>query len=86
MVFNRGRAGVTNTHVAYVAGRYRDGVWSDHWTDVSRCADHTFTNYAPACLCGWRGPAHAATQAGHLACQRMWVFEHIAGHDPGDSR
>jgi hypothetical protein len=66
----------TDVHVGYVAGRYRSGVWSDQWTDVSRCAERTFTDYAPACVCGWRGRAHAATLGGHLACQRAWAFEH----------
>jgi len=66
----------TDVHVGYVAGRYRSGVWSDQWTDVSRCAERTFTDYAPGCVCGWRGRAHAATPDGHLACQRAWAFEH----------
>ena len=63
-------------HIGYVAGRYRGGVWSDCWTDVSRCAERTFTAYAPACNCGWRGPALPATPNGHLACQRAWAFDH----------
>jgi hypothetical protein len=51
-------------HVGYVAGRYRSGVWSDHWTDVSRSAGQTFTHYAPACVRGWRGTARLATRMG----------------------
>ena len=50
------QTGIGSGHVGYIAGRYRSGVWSDHWTEVSRCAGHTFTQYAPACACGWRGP------------------------------
>lgn len=79
LLFGRGGA-ATDTHddghAGYVAGRYRSGVWSDQWTDVSRCAERTFTAYAPACVCGWRGPVRPATPGGHLACQRTWVFEH----------
>ena len=65
----------TDVHVGYVAGRYRSGVWSDQWTDVSRCAERTFTDYAPACVCGWRGRAHAATLGG----QRRSLTGHSAG-------
>jgi hypothetical protein len=42
-------------HVGFLAGRYRDGAYSDVWTDVSRCAEGTFVRYAPACTCGWGG-------------------------------
>ena len=55
---------VDDDHVGYVAGRYRSGVWSDQWTEVGRCAEHTFTAYAPACTCGWRGPVHPPTPHG----------------------
>jgi hypothetical protein len=79
MVSGRSDRDVSDAHAGYVAGRYRDGVWSDGWTDVRRCAEATFTAYAPACGCGWRGPAVSATAKGFLSCQRMWVFEH-AGH------
>lgn len=83
LLFGRG-GHATDTHhdghVGYVAGRYRSGVWSDQWTDVSRCAERTFTAYAPACVCGWRGPAQPATPGGHIGCQRSWVFEHAPLH------
>ncbi len=68
---------VTDAHEGYVAGRYRDGTYSDIWTDVGRCAAATFTAYAPACECGWRGPVWPATEAGHLACLRVWVHDHF---------
>jgi hypothetical protein len=71
-------------HVGYVAGRYRNSAYSDIWTDVRRCADRTFTAYAPACSCGWQGRAQPATDVGHLACRRIWTREHLA-HVPGDS-
>jgi len=67
---------VDDDHVGYVAGRYRSGVWSDQWTEVGRCAEHTFTAYALACTCGWRGPVHPPTPHGQLACHRAWTFEH----------
>jgi hypothetical protein len=64
-------------HAGYVAGRYRDGAYSDIWTDVSRCADRTFVAYAPACSCGWRGVARPATTVGRLSCWREWVADHV---------
>lgn len=64
-------------HAGYVAGRYRDGAYSDLWTDVSRCAERTFVAYAPACSCGWRGPAQPATAAGRMTCWRLWVGDHV---------
>jgi hypothetical protein len=64
-------------HAGYVAGRYRDGAYSDEWTDVSRCAENTFVAYAPACSCGWRGPAEAPTTAGRIRCRRAWAAEHL---------
>ena len=67
----------TDAHAGYVAGRYRNGAWSDDWTDVRRCAEATFAAYAAACECGWRGPAEPATAQGYLSCQRVWVFEHV---------
>lgn len=66
-------------HVGYVAGRYRDGAYSDIWTDVRRCAHATFTGYAPACSCGWRAPAQPVSAIAHLLCHRIWFREHIAG-------
>ena len=41
-------------HRGYVAGRYRNGVLSDEWTDVTRCAEGTFTAFVSGC--GWRLP------------------------------
>ena len=63
-------------HAGFVAGRYRDGAYSDAWTDVRRCADRTFTAYAPACSCGWRGTAQPASQVGLVQCRRSWLHEH----------
>ena len=65
-------------HVGYVAGRYRDGAYSDLWTDVRRCAWRTFTDYAPACSCGWRGAAQPITDTAYLGCARSWAREHPA--------
>lgn len=65
-------------HLGYLAGRYRDGAWSDEWTDVSRCADGTFRVYAPACTCGWRGVQYPPTAFGRVASRRAWQTEHIA--------
>jgi hypothetical protein len=73
---------VPERHVGYVAGRYRNSAYSDIWTDVRRCAERTFTAYAPACSCGWQGRAQPATDVGHLACRRIWAREHLA-HVPG---
>jgi hypothetical protein len=69
--------GAPEVHDGYVAGRYRDGAWSDRWTEVHRCAEGTFVGYAPACRCGWRGAIFPATPDGLMACQRAWVFEHV---------
>jgi hypothetical protein len=66
---------VGSGHAGYVAGRYRDGSWSDHWTDVARCAAGTFTAYRPACRCGWTGPAVAADGAG-LRAARLSSTDH----------
>lgn len=67
----------TDGHEGYVAGRYRNGTYSDIWTDVARCAERTFTAYAPACECGWRGPIQEATDVGYAACQRVWLRAHV---------
>jgi hypothetical protein len=67
----------TDSHVGFIAGRYRDGAFSDSWTDVTRCAERTFVAYAPACECGWRGRTFPATEAGHLSARRMLVHEHL---------
>lgn len=67
----------TDVHEGYVAGRYRDGSWTDIWTDVARCAEGTFTVFAPACECGWRGSEQPATPKGHAACRRRWVRDHF---------
>jgi hypothetical protein len=50
-------------HVGYVAGRYRDGAYSDLWTDVRRCAWRTFTDYAP--------PARADGEDPNWPCARV---------------
>jgi hypothetical protein len=65
-------------HVGYVAGRYRDGAYSDMWTDVRRCARLTFTAYAPACSCGWRGAPIPVGDTGLIACHREWNRIHLA--------
>ncbi len=52
-------------HLAYVAGRYRDGLRSDHWTDVRRCAESTFISYSAGCSCGWSGPDWQADDRGY---------------------
>ncbi|WP_297649654.1 hypothetical protein [Pseudonocardia sp.] len=65
-------------HTGFVAGRYRDGAYSDIWTDVRRCAFRTFTGYAPACSCGWRGPAQPVTEIAYIACSRAWTRDHAA--------
>lgn len=69
-------------HAGFLVGRYRDGAFSDAWTDVSRCAEGTFVAYAPACSCGWRGAAQPATAAGRLWCARLWRDDHLARLDP----
>jgi hypothetical protein len=76
-------------HAGYIAGRYRDGAYSDGWTDVSRCAENTFVAYAPACSCGWRGRGEPASAAGRLRCRRAWTGVHLAavcaGSPAGDA-
>lgn len=64
--------------MGYVAGRYRDGAYSDIWTDVRRCAYLTFTAYAPACSCGWRGAAIRVGDTALIACHRTWSNVHLA--------
>lgn len=56
---------LADDHVHYVAGRYRDGLRSDHWTDVRRCAEATFVAYSASCSCGWAGPDRAADDRGY---------------------
>ena len=68
-------------HTGYVAGRYRDGAYSDLWTDVRRCAFRTFTAYAPACSCGWRGSAQPVTDIAYIACRRAWARDHAPRED-----
>ena len=72
-------------HAGFLVGRYRDGAFSDAWTDVSRCADGTFTGYAAACSCGWRGPLQPATARGRLLSSRDWRTAHLAQVDPASS-
>jgi hypothetical protein len=61
---------LADNHVPYVAGRYRDGLRSDHWTDVRRCAEATFTAYTARCSCGWVGPDRAADDKGYRRTSR----------------
>jgi len=64
-------------HAGFVAGRYRDGAASDQWTDVSRCSPRTFTAYAGACTCGWRGAWRGADAVGLVTARRAWLTEHV---------
>lgn len=66
-----------DTHRGYVAGRYRDGVLSDAWTDVTRCAERTFITYLARCGCGWLGDDHPANPDGYRACQRDLISNHL---------
>jgi hypothetical protein len=70
-------------HTGYVAGRYRDGAYSDIWTDVRRCAFRTFTAYAPACSCGWRGPGQPVTDIAYISCRRAWTRDHATPQEAG---
>lgn len=74
-----GRAGAPRIdgHYGYVAGRYRDGFFSDVWTDVSRCASGTFTAYAPACTCGWLGDIHPSTASGFHSSREALTATHL---------
>lgn len=69
-----------NDHTGYVAGRYRNGALSDAWTDVSRCAERTFTAYYPACSCGWTGRARPANVAGLHSAQHDLLHCHMRVH------
>ncbi|MFC4943171.1 hypothetical protein [Pseudonocardia sp. GCM10023141] len=64
-------------HAGFVAGRYRNGAFSDAWTDVRRCAERTFTAYLPGCTCGWTGLAQPASDTGWHRCRRAWFDEHL---------
>lgn len=68
---------VRDGHAGYVAGRYRDGAFSDVWTDVRRCADRTFVAYAPACSCGWTGATVPVSDVAYHQCRRAWLRDHI---------
>ena len=70
-------AAAPHGHVGYVAGRYRDGAHSDVWTDVRRCAHQTFTAFAPACSCGWRGAPVPVTDTALIVCRRVWTRDHL---------
>jgi hypothetical protein len=76
----------TDSHEGYVAGRYRDGAFSDIWTNVFDCAERLFTAYVPACECGWRSAsAQPVTAEGYRACQEAWMrghFERLAMVQP----
>ena len=65
-------------HAGFLVGRYRNGAFSDAWTDVSRCAEGTFVGYAAACSCGWRGPLQPASARGRLLSSRDWRGLHLA--------
>lgn len=77
MLFTGTMPGVEG-HVGYLAGRYRNGALSDVWTDVSRCAERTFTAWAAGCSCGWYGPLQPLTTVGQYGARRQWAGEHIA--------
>lgn len=79
-----GKAGLppVDGHRGYVAGRYRDGLLSDTWTDVTRCARDTFVGYAPACTCGWIGDLQPSTPAGLRCCRQALIAEHISNLAP----
>jgi hypothetical protein len=68
-------------HAGFLAGRYRDGAYSDEWTDVLRCAEGTFVGYAPACTCGWRGHPQPANSAGRALSRREWFRHHLTEVD-----
>lgn len=70
--------GMADIHHGYVAGRYRDGVLSDTWTDVRRCAEGTFIAYVARCECDWRGENHPADSDGYHACQRELIRSHLS--------
>ena len=78
-----GKMGVPliNGHCGYVAGRYRDGLFTDTWTDVSRCARGTFVGFAPVCTCGWQGEVQSATAGGLRTCEELLVADHLGGLD-----
>jgi hypothetical protein len=81
-----GRQGVPSIdgHCGFVAGEYRDGLLSDTWTDVTRCARGTFVGLVPACSCGWRGEVRPVTASGLETCQLSVATEHLS--DPGRVR
>jgi hypothetical protein len=64
-------------HAGFVAGRYRSGARSDSWTDARRCAEGTFTDYLPACTCGWHGRPEPVDDVGWVRCRRAWLVEHL---------
>ena len=70
--------GVSFEHCCFVAGRYRDGLLSDSWTDVLRCAERTFVSYVPACECGWTGAEHPADEAGYQMARYAYMNGHLA--------
>ena len=73
-----GKVGVPPVgHCGYVAGLYRDGVLSDTWTDVTRCAYGTFIGYAPACTCGWSGDIRPSTPSGLQDCEQDLITGHL---------
>lgn len=77
IVTGRVGAPLIDGHYGYVAGRYRDGLFSDVWTDVSRCASGTFTAYAPACTCGWHGDTYPSTASGLHTSREALIATHL---------
>jgi hypothetical protein len=76
-MFVTGESGdLVGQHRGYVAGRYRDGYRSDHWTDVTRCAQHTFISYLAVCTCGWTGPDRQCTDEDYRCCLQDWEARH----------
>ncbi|MBP2371808.1 hypothetical protein [Pseudonocardia parietis] len=67
----------SDDHEGYVAGRYRNGTYSDIWTDVRHGVEGTFTAYVPACECGWLGAAHQPDGRGLVAARTEWFHLHF---------
>ncbi len=69
----------SDDHEGYVAGLTADGTYTGIWTDVRLPGTPELVAYAPACECGWHGPAHPADRSGFRAAARAWVTDHFAG-------
>ena len=70
--------GGSSEHTCFIPGRYRNGLLSDRWTDVLRCAERTFVSYLPVCACGWAGTDYPATEDGYREGWRASADEHLA--------